>query len=327
MENGRSPVLGSSQSECEGTELMEGAAAAVGRQQSLGTVDASFVNSCCSTWLFHLVVSSPQARWTFICQVRVHVIRTTPQNPSRLRPRRSPVHIRLKAQNQRSPDLLCYTNNLLRCHPNPSTGYLTTLQVRLSSCMLIIGHMWHMCAHLILSHPLSLCRWRPGEAAVHVSQIISSSTSKEALDLRTCREHGASFTRLPEVPRPSQPCSNGRALPAVRDSTCRPPPTQPNHRGAQQDSGPHHAEVWEVRVTTEHFYVYVFPNYGNQVSFPEYQLLMCFEKTAVISFVTLHLSASQMGTSVSDEAYFSSFSQQTNSKPLTLYSKVTIMEF
>ncbi|KAM8746420.1 phosphatase and actin regulator 1 isoform 1-T1 [Acanthopagrus schlegelii] len=30
MENGRSPVLGSSQSECEGTELMEGAAAAVG---------------------------------------------------------------------------------------------------------------------------------------------------------------------------------------------------------------------------------------------------------------------------------------------------------
>lgn len=34
MENGRSPVLGSSLSEPEGTEMMEGAAAAVGRQQS-----------------------------------------------------------------------------------------------------------------------------------------------------------------------------------------------------------------------------------------------------------------------------------------------------
>ncbi len=34
MENGRSPVLGSSLSESEGTELMEGAAAAVGRQQA-----------------------------------------------------------------------------------------------------------------------------------------------------------------------------------------------------------------------------------------------------------------------------------------------------
>uniref|UniRef100_A0AAQ6AES4 Phosphatase and actin regulator n=1 Tax=Amphiprion ocellaris TaxID=80972 RepID=A0AAQ6AES4_AMPOC len=35
MENGRSPVFGSSLSESEGTELMEGAAAAVGRQHSL----------------------------------------------------------------------------------------------------------------------------------------------------------------------------------------------------------------------------------------------------------------------------------------------------
>lgn len=34
MENGQSPVLGSSQSESDGSELMEGAAAAVGRQQS-----------------------------------------------------------------------------------------------------------------------------------------------------------------------------------------------------------------------------------------------------------------------------------------------------
>lgn len=34
MENGRSPVLGSSLSDSEGSELMEGAASAVGRQQS-----------------------------------------------------------------------------------------------------------------------------------------------------------------------------------------------------------------------------------------------------------------------------------------------------
>ncbi len=96
--------------------------------------------------------------------------------------------------------------------------------------------------------PPSLCRRCPGEAAVYVGEVISSSTSKEAHDLRTCREHGALFARLPEVPRPSQPCSNGRALPAVRDATCPPPPPQPNHRGAQQDPGPHHAEVWEVRI-------------------------------------------------------------------------------
>lgn len=35
MENGQSPVLGSSLLESDGSELMEGAAAAVGRQQSL----------------------------------------------------------------------------------------------------------------------------------------------------------------------------------------------------------------------------------------------------------------------------------------------------
>lgn len=42
MENGRSPVLGSSLAGCEGTELMEGAAAAVGRKQSFSTSTASF---------------------------------------------------------------------------------------------------------------------------------------------------------------------------------------------------------------------------------------------------------------------------------------------
>lgn len=105
--------------------------------------------------MFHLIASSPQALWTFRCLVRVHVIRTTPKNPSRLRPRRSPACIRLKAQNRRSPDLLCYTNNLLRCHPNPSTGYLTTLQVRLSLCMLIFGHVTRV--HIESSHFPLLC--------------------------------------------------------------------------------------------------------------------------------------------------------------------------
>lgn len=45
MENGRSPVLGSSLAGSEGTELMEGAAAAVGRKQSLSTSTASFPTS------------------------------------------------------------------------------------------------------------------------------------------------------------------------------------------------------------------------------------------------------------------------------------------
>lgn len=41
MENGRSSVLGSSLSESEGGELMEGAAAAVGRRQNLSTMESS----------------------------------------------------------------------------------------------------------------------------------------------------------------------------------------------------------------------------------------------------------------------------------------------
>lgn len=104
-----------------------------------------------------------------------------------------------------------------------------------------------MRAFLILPHPRFRYRRRPGEVTMYVSEAVSSSTSKEAHDLRTCREHGALFARLPEVSRPCQPCSNGRAPPAVRDATCHPPPAQQNHRGAQQDTGPHHAEVWEVR--------------------------------------------------------------------------------
>lgn len=92
-------------------------------------------------------------------------------------------------------------------------------------------------------HPASPCRRRPGEAAVHVDEIITSSTSKEASDLRTCREHGALRAHLPEVLRPSQPRSDGRALPAVRVAVRSSSPAQPDHRGAQQDPGPHHAEV------------------------------------------------------------------------------------
>lgn len=240
MENGRSPVLGSGLSEPEGTELMEGAAAAVGRQQRLDTIVAPSLTSLLYRLTVYVFDSSPQALWSFRCRARVRVNRTTPKNPSRLRPQRSPVCIRLTVLNRRSPDLQRYTNNLLRYHPNPSTGYLITLQVGLSP--------WLMIAYVtrcmyVLSHLPSPCRRCPGEVAVYVDEVISSSTSKEAHDLRTCREHGALFARLPKMPRPSQPCSNGRALPAVRDATCPPPPTQPNHRGAQQDAGPHHAEV------------------------------------------------------------------------------------
>lgn len=53
MENGRSPVLCSSLSESEGTELMEGAAAAVGRQQGPGSTLASITTSYCSIPLFY----------------------------------------------------------------------------------------------------------------------------------------------------------------------------------------------------------------------------------------------------------------------------------
>ncbi len=52
MENGRSPLLGSGLSESEGTELMEGAAASVGRKQSLSTITALFL----SILLQHLTV-------------------------------------------------------------------------------------------------------------------------------------------------------------------------------------------------------------------------------------------------------------------------------
>lgn len=221
--------------------MMEGAAAAVGRQQSLGTIVESslvcyIVASDCLL-LLCFCFFRPQAHWSFRCLVRGRVNRTMARNPTRLHPRRSPLCIRVTALNQHSPDLLRYTNNLLRYRPNPSTGYLITLQVRASSCTLTV-------VYLTLSHthpPSRFCRRRPGEVAVHVDEVISSSTSKEAHDLRTCREHGALLARLPEVPRPSQPCSNGRALPAVRG--CSSPHAQPNHRGAQQDPGPHHAEV------------------------------------------------------------------------------------
>lgn len=117
--------------------------------------------------------------------------------------------------------------------PNHITGAFDTLHV-------------HSCisdSRLIPRRPPPRCRRSPGEVAMYVGEAISSSTSKEAHDLRTCREHGALFARLPEVPRPSQPCSNGRALAAVRDTARSSPPAQPDHRGAQQDPGPHHAEV------------------------------------------------------------------------------------
>lgn len=250
MENGRSPVLGSSLSESEGSELMEGAAAAVGRQQSLSiVVSSSRILHLAASDCFAFCFFSPQVLWSFRCPVMVHVHRTTHRNPSRLRPRRSPLCIRLKVLNRHSLDLQCYTNNLLRYHPNPSPDYLITLQVHSLLCTFsYISDSVR--AFLILPYPHFCCRRWPNEVAVYVGEVISSSTSKEAYDICTCWEHGALFARLPEVPRPCQPCSNGRAPPAVRDTTCPPPPAQPNHRGTQQDPGPHHAEVWEVRALT-----------------------------------------------------------------------------
>lgn len=115
--------------------------------------------------------------------------------------------------------------------PNHIAGTLFFVHTLICMCMFLF-------VSLILPLPSSVRRRHPGEVAVHVVQVFSSSTSKEVPDLRTCRGHGAHSARLPEVP-PSQPCSNGRALPAVRAA----PPPQADHRGAQQDPGPHHAEV------------------------------------------------------------------------------------
>lgn len=154
LENGRSPLLGSSLSESEGTEMMEGAAAAVGRQQSLGTIVESslvcyIVASDCLL-LLCFCFFRPQAHWSFRCLVRGRVNRTMARNPTRLHPRRSPLCIRVTALNQHSPDLLRYTNNLLRYRPNPSTGYLITLQVRF-----VFMHA-HGCVPDSVSHTSSL---------------------------------------------------------------------------------------------------------------------------------------------------------------------------
>lgn len=123
--------------------------------------------------------------------------------------------------------------------PNHVTGAL----------LLCTFTMMFLTLHALMFPCLRLCcrRW-PSEVAMYVGEVISSSTSKEAHDLHTCRKHGALVAHLSEVPRCCQPCSNGRAPPAVRDATCPPPPTQPNHRRTQQDPGPHHAEVWEVSI-------------------------------------------------------------------------------
>lgn len=169
--------------------------------------------------------------------MQVRVNRTTPQNSPRLRPQRHQMSIRLTAQSRRSPDTLRSTNNLLRCLPNPSVGCLITSQVSLSD----VFNSKH--AHRTHSCPHSLTRRRPGEVAMHVGKAISSSTSEEAHDLRAQWERGAPCACLPEVPRPSQPRTDRRPPPAVRGAARPPSPTQADHRGAQQDPGPHHAEV------------------------------------------------------------------------------------
>ena len=85
-----------------------------------------------------------------------------------------------------------------------------------------------------------VCRRCPCEAALHVIPVIFSSTSQEAFDLRT---RGLA-DGLPEVPRAA-----GQSLRTVWHAAGS-PPSQPHHRGAQQDPGPHHAEVREVRTST-----------------------------------------------------------------------------
>lgn len=78
---------------------------------------------------------------------------------------------------------------------------------------------------------------------MHVHEAIASSTSKEDHDLRTCRGHGALFAHLPEVLRPLRARFSKWAPGAVRCAARPAAPAQPHHRGAQQDPGPHHAEV------------------------------------------------------------------------------------
>lgn len=145
--------------------------------------------------------------------------------------------------NRHSPDLQLYTNNLPRCHRNHLPGYQTTLQVICPS----LDEAQILPPNASDSWP-SWCRWGSDQVAMYVSEAVASSTSKEAHDHRTYRQHGALTAYLPEVPCSPQPHHDGRSFAAVRGTSAS--PTKSNHWGAQQNTGAHHAEVWEVRTCT-----------------------------------------------------------------------------
>lgn len=170
----------------------------------------------------------------FRCRAMPRVSRTS----ARPRPQRRQQRVRQTARSRRSSDLHPFTNSPLLCHPNPSTGFLITSQVRSPPP----DHTGDPSPSDPSAFYFSvLSRRRPHQVTVLVHQAISSSTIEEAPDLCPCGAHGAVPAGLPEVPRPFQPCTCGGALAAV--PTAAPPPAQPDHRGTQQNPGPHHAEV------------------------------------------------------------------------------------
>lgn len=234
MENGRSPVLGSSLAGSEGTELMEGAAAAVGRKRSLSTSAASFATSYCSICSFCFTTGSVEFQLVSEGQQESaqNSIQTPPTKKSSVHPADGTESMlpRPPTLHKQPPALLPKPFNRL---PNHITGelYIT-----------VTLHTLVQPAHST-PPPHPLCRRWPGEAAVHDSEDVASSTSKEAHDLRTFSGHGAPFACLPEVPRTSQSRSDGWAPPSVRHTSRSPPSPQPHHRGAQQDTGAHYAEV------------------------------------------------------------------------------------
>lgn len=182
----------------------------------------------------------------FRCRMMAHVSRTS----ARPRPQRHQRPVRLTVGSRRSPDLHPFTNSLPLCHQNPSAGCPITSQVRPAAPR---THSRSRVIWRVSNFFFSLLsRRRPHQVTVHVHQAVPPSTFKEAPDLCPCEHHGAVPAGLPEVSRPFQPPPCGRALAAVRTAAPPPPSTQPDHRGTKQNPGPHHAEVWEVKLRLTH---------------------------------------------------------------------------
>lgn len=164
--------------------------------------------------------SSLQVQWSFRWSVTTQVNRT--RGPAKLRPQRSQTYIQMTLSNRHSPDLQLYTNNLPRCHRNHLPGYQTTLQVICPS----LDEAQILPPNASDSWP-SWCRWGSNQVAMYVSEAVASSTSKEAHDHRTYRQHGALTAYLPEVPCSPQPHHDGRSFTAVRGASAS--PTKSNH--------------------------------------------------------------------------------------------------